>query len=214
MGRNSFVLGLIATLYCISPCHGTVIPFDHPKLDALLGVKINPTGPEYAPLAPALVEFPFGEFVLVPASMAERYYSGNAKFKEPIVSVTMTIENTSPGDPKNDFTLLAYDKHKRVARKTIDLGPAGDETRITLAAPAIDQIKWLGAGWAIHTYVITNLNVTFAPGATTSGGSGPHVSASAPEPEFVGVAGPIIILLLLRRRKREISCQLPVVSCQ
>ncbi|HZK82746.1 MAG TPA: hypothetical protein VFC46_16800 [Humisphaera sp.] len=202
------MLGLVAMLYCIAPCRGTVIPFDRSKKDALLGVKINPTGPQYAPLAPNLVQFPGGEFVLVPASRAQRYYTGNATFQQPIVSVTMTIENESLADMQNDFTLVAYDHHQRIARKTITLAPAGDETRITLAAPEIDKIRWLGAGWTFHSYVITNLNVTFAP---TASASNSQVSAPAPEPGFVAVAGPVIIFLLLRRRRREYvaGCQLP-----
>ncbi|HWE02063.1 MAG TPA: hypothetical protein VG326_06595 [Tepidisphaeraceae bacterium] len=202
MGKYNKVFGLIAILFGVSHCHGAVILFDSAHDDAVMGVRINPTGPKYAPLAATLLQSLGVESPLFPASQAARYYSGNAVFKEPIATITMTIENASVSVAKNRFRLVAFDKRHRVAVKRVVLSSIGDNLPITVSAPSIDKIKWSGGGWSHHAYVITNLDVTFtAPATAPTPGQGPVVSASAPEPGFIFVGAPIFLFGLTRRRR-------------
>jgi hypothetical protein len=165
-----------------------------------LGVKINPTGPQYVPVLPNATEQIYGGFGLLSIAPEARYYSATATFKQPIDSVTMTVENVDRGDYKNEFTLVAFDEGHRIERKTIRLGPSGSRTVISLTAPTIDKVKWSGDGWTFHPYIVTQMNVTFAPAAQPID---PVVSSAAPEPGFIMVAGPLGIFLLLQRRRKQ-----------
>jgi len=200
------IWGCVTVLFFITPASGATITFSDLRADAAQGVRIQPTGPDDFPALLGLSEVYGITQAFLTNSPAAPFYSGVATFDTPATTVTFDVSRVNNSGWRNPITIIGLENHKRVASTTVNLAPLGDTTQVTITAPAINQIEWLGTDWTFHPYVVDAVHITFQTPPVASveppvGVGNPDVGSAVPEPGSCAVFGLIGAGVLLRRTR-------------
>ena len=200
----SLIAGFIATSCAALPARGATITFSDLRQDTTLGVHVHPTGPTDVPMVTGLSEVYGSTAAFLTNSVTARYYSGFATFDKPVSKITFDVQGLNDSGWRIPITVAGLENHKRVALTTVDLAPLGNVTRVTIAAPAINEVRWTGTNWVFHPYLIRDVHISFATAGhtpTTSSSSPSGVGTPVPEPGSCALFGVIGAGMLLRRRR-------------
>lgn len=202
----SLLTGCLVWLCAAFPCAGTTITFSDLRQDAAMGVHVHPTGPDNLPVVLGGWDVYGSTVAFENNTIYSRFYSGTARFDQPVSEVAFDVERLNNSGWRIPFTVVAYNNKKRVAIQTIEVDPLGDKSQLVISAPSINQIAWTGGGWIFHPYILRDFQVTFTPTAPSVSGADPPpvvgTPVPLPEPGAVGFFGFVSAGALLRRRPR------------
>lgn len=200
----SLMAGCVAITCAAFSAKGTTITFADLRKDAQLGIQVHATGPTDIPFVPGLLEVYGSTDAFLANSVTSRYYSGYANFDRPVKEITFDVSRLNNSGWDSNITVVGLDDRRRVAAAIVNLAPLGEVTHVTLSAPDMTQVRWTGADWIFHPYVIRDVSVSFADVGTTptAGSTTPSVSgAPVPEPGSCAIFSVVGAATLLRRRR-------------